>query len=430
MHLQRRMLFTLVTTIALIGVAMAPMSAAQRGGPSPPGGGGEGFFVALTPPIEIFAGVPTEFTVYASGTEGREIDMDVYWFSEAHEEEQSLHFTSEGEGLPSTVTITFLHEGYTEVNVHARELGTGQTSFSSLYFEVQGEVQNVHPHFGGGVNSDVYLGDATVLEGELVSFDLPLMDDGLGIVDVEVYWFERYTGAWDAQEAFEVQVPRTGGVTTHIISVSHAFQTAGDYNLHVRVLEDQHGPYYQGSHYWAGASGYITVESANAAPELSVLDAAGDEDAAIAIPVEIIDSDAGDSHELFIDYGDGTSETIATTAGAQSIAHVYADPGTYTLHIAVTDAAGESAGALATVEVANVIDSQAEADAALEALKADYKSERKALHDEHKAAQAELDHKDKDGHRALDEQYAADRKALHDEHKAEAQAIKSWQSAS
>ncbi|MGL4178772.1 MAG: ExeM/NucH family extracellular endonuclease, partial [Dermatophilaceae bacterium] len=75
-----------------------------------------------------------------------------------------------------------------------------------------------------------------------------------------------------------------------------------------------------------------------------------------SLAVDLADPDAGDTHEITVVWGDGSSETVTAPAGpggSLSVAHTYAKAGRYTATVTVRDSAGNSADAVtAAVAVA------------------------------------------------------------------------------
>jgi DNA/RNA endonuclease G (NUC1) len=93
------------------------------------------------------------------------------------------------------------------------------------------------------------------------------------------------------------------------------------------------------------------LESGDHWPVASLAPVSGNEGSAVTLDASATsDPDAGDVLSYAWTFGDGTS---ATTSSARPT-HVYADNGTYTVNLTVTDAAGASSSATSTVSVANV----------------------------------------------------------------------------
>lgn len=104
----------------------------------------------------------------------------------------------------------------------------------------------------------------------------------------------------------------------------------------------------------------VYVPSSNAPPVLaSVPSQSATEGAALTVPATFTDPDAGDTHTAVVAWGDGTTSTAAITPTGSgtydvSTTHTYADNGSYSATLTVTDAAGESASSPFTVVVTNV----------------------------------------------------------------------------
>jgi PKD repeat protein len=94
----------------------------------------------------------------------------------------------------------------------------------------------------------------------------------------------------------------------------------------------------------APATVTITVAGVGASAETPTVDAGADRTAnegqLIALAATITDANAGDTHSARIDWGDGTDVDATVTAGQISGSHAYADNGTYTVTVTVTDSTG------------------------------------------------------------------------------------------
>jgi hypothetical protein len=88
-------------------------------------------------------------------------------------------------------------------------------------------------------------------------------------------------------------------------------------------------------------------------PSVSLAAASGNEGASIAFAASASDPDR-DITGYAWDFGDGT-----TVRGGDAISHTYAQDGSYTVQVTVTDATGLTASATTTVDVANVLPSVA-----------------------------------------------------------------------
>jgi len=122
-------------------------------------------------------------------------------------------------------------------------------------------------------------------------------------------------------------------------SISHTYKSAGNYAVTVAAT-DAGGDAAQGS---------IAVTESDPDPNLVAGFAlTGSDTSAHGISVEATTADPGLPYSLALtdtfEWGDGTTSTVSTTAGAQATAsHIYAKPGAYTVTVEVTDGTGDSA---------------------------------------------------------------------------------------
>ncbi|HIH24190.1 TPA: hypothetical protein HA251_04110, partial [Candidatus Woesearchaeota archaeon] len=100
-----------------------------------------------------------------------------------------------------------------------------------------------------------------------------------------------------------------------------------------------------------------TVTVLNVAPNVTAIDMSGDEGSAVTLHVDFTDpaTTNDEPYSWYVDWGDGTSTgpTIETYDSFE-IDHVYADNGTYTINVSVTDKDGGMGSDLATASIANV----------------------------------------------------------------------------
>lgn len=122
-------------------------------------------------------------------------------------------------------------------------------------------------------------------------------------------------------------------------AVSHTYAAAGDYTVTVNAT-DTGGDTAQSA---------IAVTEADPDPNLAAgLAVTGEDTSALGVSVSALTASPGLPYTLpltdVFEWGDGTSTTMATTAGAQiSATHSYAAPGVYTVTVEVSDGAGDSA---------------------------------------------------------------------------------------
>lgn len=100
----------------------------------------------------------------------------------------------------------------------------------------------------------------------------------------------------------------------------------------------------------------VDVGAANVAPRVEAgADRTLDEGADLDLEATFVDDDAGDTHTATIDWGDG-SQIEARPAGNDRVAgrHAYADDGTYSVTVTVTDGDGATGSDTLTATVLNV----------------------------------------------------------------------------
>ncbi|HEX6131659.1 MAG TPA: Ig-like domain-containing protein, partial [Actinomycetota bacterium] len=130
-----------------------------------------------------------------------------------------------------------------------------------------------------------------------------------------------------------------GSAPGHALDAAHAYADDGVYTVTVRVTDP------------GGNAGEDTlaVTVANVAPAVDAgADVALDEGSALVSPASFVDPGA-DTHIVSVDWGDGTP-----AADVLDAAHVYADDGSYTVTVLVTDDDGGVGEDTRTVTVRNV----------------------------------------------------------------------------
>jgi PKD repeat protein len=150
-------------------------------------------------------------------------------------------------------------------------------------------------------------------------------------------------------------VVTTGAAAGNSFSASHAYGDNGTYPIIVKVIDDDGGVGFGSA---AAFVSNVAPSNVQVAPIASV-----DEHGFASLFLTFDDPGTLDSHTVDVDWGDGTVETIAVTAGARTFAatHRYLDDnptGTpsdvYAISVTVRDDDGGSATAAATVLVSNV----------------------------------------------------------------------------
>jgi hypothetical protein len=150
--------------------------------------------------------------------------------------------------------------------------------------------------------------------------------------------------AWGDGSSSTGAVSESGGAGT--CAGSHAYTAAGGDTITFKVTDN------------AGAAGSASVAiSVTAAPVLTLTPPAGqsaNEGSSVSFSLGTI-ANGKAPYSVTVTWGDGTSSSFsAAAAGAVSAAHTYANDGSYTATVKVTDANAASATAAFGVTVANV----------------------------------------------------------------------------
>lgn len=102
----------------------------------------------------------------------------------------------------------------------------------------------------------------------------------------------------------------------------------------------------------------ITVTAVNDGADVDVPDVSGEEGESIELSATFTDAEIADTHTAVIDWGDGTTSIGVVDeedgSGTVTGSHIYADNGSYTVTVYVTDNHDTVGSATATVTVANV----------------------------------------------------------------------------
>jgi hypothetical protein len=131
---------------------------------------------------------------------------------------------------------------------------------------------------------------------------------------------------------------------------AHIYSAAGVYHPTITLLADDGAS--------AGTTGTITVE--NSGPMLiSISDKSIEEGDWLDLCVRFNDDDPDDTHTAIVDWGDETVEAAQVDEAGDAAGyiwggHTYAENGTYTIQVSVTDGTGASATTSAFVVVSNV----------------------------------------------------------------------------
>jgi RHS repeat-associated protein len=127
------------------------------------------------------------------------------------------------------------------------------------------------------------------------------------------------------------------------------FGTAGNHTIFGRIFDKD-----------GGTHDYTTIVTVSAsAPVVTVTAISGNEGASVALAASFTDADVADTHTATIDWGDGSavqsgSVTESNGSGTISGSHTYADNGTYTITVQVTDSTSAIGTGTGSATIANV----------------------------------------------------------------------------
>ena len=130
------------------------------------------------------------------------------------------------------------------------------------------------------------------------------------------------------------------GATATGRTATHTFADNGSYTVTLRVVDRD------------GADAITTkqVAVANAAPAITGFDVPGLASARVPATVTVAYTDAGsaDSHTISVNWGDGSTSSVAGDAGIATARHAYQNAGFYTVQVTLTDDDGASVSRTAT----------------------------------------------------------------------------------
>jgi hypothetical protein len=216
---------------------------------------------------------------------------------------------------PSSPGSVFGSHAYDENGVYSVTVSVTDSAGNSAQDTVVVTVINVAPSVDAG-------GDLVVSEGEKVSLAPATFDDN-GTQDTHTVSIDWGDGS----------APELGAVDqgTDSVSGSHAYADNGTYTVIVTATDDDGG---------SGSDSFnITVN--NVAPVVKAgIDHAVGGGASLGLPlVTFSDVGSGETHTASIDWGDGsiTVGTIHTFAQIVTGHHQYANAGSFTVFVTVTD---------------------------------------------------------------------------------------------
>jgi len=137
-------------------------------------------------------------------------------------------------------------------------------------------------------------------------------------------------------------------------SATHSYDAAGPVTVKATVTDRDNAA--------GSSSASLVVLPSNHAPaDLTLAASAVAEGGATTLSVSFTDTEALDTHTVAINWGDGSTESVALTAGLTTTSpkHTYAETGSYSLAVTVTDGGGLSVSGGTTVNAVNVAPSVA-----------------------------------------------------------------------
>ncbi|MCY2989176.1 MAG: PKD domain-containing protein, partial [Planctomycetota bacterium] len=253
--------------------------------------------------------------------------------------------------------------------------GQGTVRASHVYadngtYTVQLEVQDdqaatTHRHataeISNGAPAVIATSDQRVSEGSLLAIDVAHFTDpgftragasvGLPIgPTAETFTATIDWGDGSSQSGvLSVTAGAPGRLTSGTVGGQHVYASEGAYRVTVTVTDDDQG---------AGTAAF-TVLVDNVRPTVTAATALqGDEGQRLDFAATFADPGRQDTHTASVFWGDGSSSAAVVTpspeGGSVAASHVYADNGSYTVRVEVTDNGGGSACLETTATIANV----------------------------------------------------------------------------
>jgi len=133
-------------------------------------------------------------------------------------------------------------------------------------------------------------------------------------------------------------------------SAAHTYAAAGDFTVTATVADNAGAT--------ATATATVSVQKPNQAPSIVSFDVtAGSEGGTSTLALTFADADLADSHAVSVDWGDGSTDPGADlSAGVTTFGgtHVFANTGTYSVVLTLSDSAGHTVTASSSVSPTNV----------------------------------------------------------------------------
>lgn len=168
--------------------------------------------------------------------------------------------------------------------------------------------------------------------------------------DAYSYVFDGQWGALDHALASASLRDQVTGVTDHHVNADEP--SVLDYNTNFKSAGQLASLYAPDRYRMSDHDPVLVGLTPNAPPSATAafedpLVGCGTDNASLT--VEVADPDAADTHEVTVAWGDGSSETVATSSDLATLTHTYAAAGRYTATVSVRDSEGNRAEPVSAV---------------------------------------------------------------------------------
>jgi len=241
----------------------------------------------------------------------------------------------------TSLTGPVVNRSYAENGVYTEQLTVTDTAGSMVNASVVVTVVNLAP-------SVAAISDQSSNEGDVVSLSASYSDPGfLDTHTATIDWGDETVESANVSEA----------LGTGTASKTHIYAQQGSYEARLVVTDDE----------GASTTRTFNVTVGNAAPiATSASELTGNEGQSLNFSGMFSDNGILDTHTAVIDWGDGTQSVgnVAEVNGSGTVtgSHVYADNGTYTVRLVVTDNSSASAARSTTATIINVAPNATVAD--------------------------------------------------------------------
>jgi RHS repeat-associated protein len=259
-----------------------------------------------------------------------------------------------GDGTFSSGQVTFAHgtgtitasHVYADNDIYSIELQLIDSANNADSASVTASIMNVAPELTAAAN-------LISEEGSLSNLELATFVDS-GFDDSFAHTEERFTATIDWGDGSPIDaatvsvLPGTvGTLTTGSIWGQHTFANDGLYQIAIRLFDDDLGD----------ATAYLFLVASNAAPTVNPIEVvSANEGEPVSLAATFSDAGIVDTHSAMVDWGDGSSSVGSVDENTRTVSaeHVYADNGSYSVRVEVSDDALAQGTASTTADIANV----------------------------------------------------------------------------